>query len=506
MSSIHITLSFLFLFIFKFQELFAAPTRHLCRPEQRDALLEFKNELEIRNSLFDMCNINGSYVSPHPKTESWRNYSDCCYWDGIKCDANSGKVIELDLSCSCLHGSFVGEIPSSFGGLNQLTDLDIESNKLSGTLPPNFTSLSNLRYFFAKDNTFVGPFPSLTIIDLGDNNLNGTLEFENISSPSQLQDLSLENNNLRGPIPRSISKLVKLYYLDLSHWNTQGPVDFSIFSHLKSLQKLDLSHLNTTTTIDLNAILSYFKSLQILYLSGNHVLTRSKSSVSHPPSQWIDSLSLSGCGITEFPELLRTLEHLKRLDISNNKITGQVPRWLWTLPELSYVNLSNNTFISFERSTKHGLSSVLKYLFGSKNNFTGNIPSFICEFRSLSILDLSNNNFSGSIPLCMGNLKSDLSVLNLCQNHLSGDLPESVFENLRSLDVGHNQLAGKLPRSLIHFSNLEVLNVESNRINDTFPFWLSSLQKLQVLVLRSNAFHGPIRKPRSLRENHRHIP
>ncbi|CAA7040758.1 unnamed protein product [Microthlaspi erraticum] len=44
-----------------------------------------------------------------------------------------------------------------------------------------------------------------------------------------------------------------------------------------------------------------------------------KSSVSHPPSQWIDYLYLSGCGITEFPELLRTLEHLKRLDISNNK-------------------------------------------------------------------------------------------------------------------------------------------------------------------------------------------
>ncbi|CAA7032576.1 unnamed protein product [Microthlaspi erraticum] len=156
------------------------------------------------------------------------------------------------------------------------------------------------------------------------------------------------------------------------------------------------------------------------------------------------------------------------------------------------MNLSNNTFIGFERSTRHGLSSVLTYLLGSKNNFTGKIPSFICELRSLSILDLSNNNFSGSISQCMEKLNSSISVLNLCQNHLSGDLPESVFENLRSLDVGHNQLAGKLPRSLIHFSNLEVFNVESNKINDTFPFWMSSLQKLQVLVLRSNAFHGPI--------------
>ena len=92
----------------------------------------------------------------------------------------------------------------------------------------------------------------------------------------------------------------------------------------------------------------------------------------------------------------------------------------------------------------------------------------------------------------MENLKSNLSELNLRQNNLSGGFPEHIFESLRSLDVGHNQLVGKLPRSLRFFSNLEVLNVESNRINDTFPFWLSSLSKLQVLVLRSNAFHGPI--------------
>ncbi|KAL0885825.1 hypothetical protein Bca101_009808 [Brassica carinata] len=141
---------------------------------------------------------------------------------------------------------------------------------------------------------------------------------------------------------------------------------------------------------------------------------------------------------------------------------------------------------------KHGLSSVLEHLFGSKNNFRGKIPSLICEFSSLQNLDLSDNNFSGTIPPCMGNLKSNLSVLNLRQNRLSGGLPENVFKSLRSFDIGHNQLMGKLPRSLAYFFTLEVLNVERNRINDTFPYWLSSLQNLKVLVLRYNSFHGPI--------------
>ncbi|XP_019101160.1 PREDICTED: receptor-like protein 12 [Camelina sativa] len=643
-SIIPVTLSFIFIFIYHFEDVLAAPARHfLCRPEQRDALLAFKNEFEIGEPNPDCMGIES-----HRKTESWGNNSDCCSWKGIKCNAKSGDVVELDLRCSFLHGrlhsnsnlqnlpflttidlsfndfngqipdsignlshlttldlsvnkfsglipssignlshltslhlsnnqfsgqipswigkltqlthldlafnqfsgeipcsignlfhltslnlrenNLDGEIPSSFGNLKQLTTLEVILNKLSGNfpnvllnltglfglgisgnrfsgvLPPNITSLSNLGEFYASDNAFSGTIPSslftipsLTVFFSDDNQLNGTLEFGNISSPSNLEYLSLSRNNFKGPIPRSISKFVNLSDLDLSYFDTQGrPVDFSIFSPLRSLQYLYLSYLNTTTTIDLNDILSYSKSLSIIDLSGNHVSTTNKSSVSNPPSQEIYALQLSGCGITEFPELLRTQHEVAHLDISNNKIEGQVPAWLWILPNLTYVNLSNNTFIGFQTSMKkQGLSSdwkpSLRHFFGFNNNFTGKIPSFICELRSLETLHLSENNFNGSIPPCLGNLKSTLSVLNLRQNNLSGGIPEDIiFESLRSLDVGHNQLVGKLPRSLNRFSTLEVLNVESNRINDTFPFWLGSLQKLQVLVLRSNAFHGPM--------------
>ncbi|XP_024009764.1 receptor-like protein 12 [Eutrema salsugineum] len=391
-----------------------------------------------------------------------------------------------------------GNFPISLLNLTELSYLSLTSNQLTGTLPSNISSLSNLRDFWAYDNDFVGTIPSslftipsLKDISLSNNQLDSLLEFGNIS---KLEWLYVDGNNLRGPIPRSVSKLVNLRGLDLSNWNTQGPFDLSIFSHLKSLRDLTLSHLNTTTTIDLNSILSCSQRLETLDLSGSHVSAKTKSSVSDPPSQMISKLTLSGCGVTEFPKIIRTLHSMIYLDISNNNIKGQVPGWLWTLPNLTYVNLSNNTFISFEIPTKQGLSSAMRFLFGSKNNFTGKIPSFICALGSLIILDLSENNFNGSIPLCMENLKSNLWVLNLRHNRLSGGLPENVFERLRSLDVGYNQLVGKLPRSLIHFSALEVLNLESNRFNDTFPFWLSSLPKLQVLVLRSNAFHGSIHR------------
>lgn len=193
----------------------------------------------------------------------------------------------------------------------------------------------------------------------------------------------------------------------------------------------------------------------------------------------------------------RTQQNMFRLDISNNKIKGQVPGWLWELSTLQYLDLSNNTFTSFESPKKLRQPSSLEYFFGANNNFTGEIPSFICELRSLTVLDLSSNKFNGSFPRCIGKFSSVLEALNLRQNRLSGRLPKKIISRgLKSLDIGHNKLVGKLPRSLIANSSLEVLNVESNRFNDTFPSWLSSLPELQVLVLRSNAFHGPVHQTR----------
>ncbi|KAF2565791.1 hypothetical protein F2Q68_00027257 [Brassica cretica] len=330
MSTILTTLSFLFFFTFNFQDVFAVPSTHLCHPEQRVALLEIKKELEIsESSCQGYINENG-IVSPYPKTESWKNNTDCCYWDGITCDAKTGKVIELNLTSSCLYGrfhsntlqnlgflivldlsfnelygqilpsvaklshltsfdisnnkfsgqipysignlsrlaaldisgnNFVGEIPSTFGRLNQLTYLRVGSNKLSGnfpiailnltnlsvlslyynqftgTLPPNITSLPDLEYLYADNNDFVGTlhYSLSTIPSVTNNQLDGPLLL-----PSKLLGLSLGSNRFRGPIPISISKLVNLQVLDMSHWNTQGPVDFNIFSHLKSLITLDM--------------------------------------------------------------------------------------------------------------------------------------------------------------------------------------------------------------------------------------------------------------------------
>ncbi|KAF3570019.1 hypothetical protein F2Q69_00063802 [Brassica cretica] len=134
-------------------------------------------------------------------------------------------------------------------------------------------------------------------------------------------------------------------------------------------------------------------------------------------------------------------------------------------------------------------------MLASNNSFTGDIPLSLCNQSSPIILDLAHNSFSGSIPRCL--INSSAYYLNLGNNNLTGRLPD-IFDktgSLATLDVSYNQITGKLPRSLTNFTYLEYLNVEGNKISDTFPFWLMDLANLKVMVLRSNMFHGPIYSP-----------
>ncbi|XP_010486728.1 PREDICTED: receptor-like protein 12 [Camelina sativa] len=222
-----VTLSFIFFFVCYFEDVFAAPptTRHLCRPEQRDALLAFKNEFQIGR-------LSRCYSYGHPKTESWTNNSDCCSWEGITCNAESGEVVELDLRCSFLHGRFHAN--SSLQNLPFLTTLDLSYNNLTGQIPDSIGNLSHLINLRLAGNHFSGRIPSsignltqLTSLDLSQNQLSGQLP-SSVGNLTQLTSLQLSNNQLSGQIPYYIGNLPHLISLDLSRNKFSGRIPSSI--------------------------------------------------------------------------------------------------------------------------------------------------------------------------------------------------------------------------------------------------------------------------------------
>ena len=80
-----------------------------------------------------------------------------------------------------------GETPTpSFGRLNQLTSLDVDSNKLSGNFPIALLNLTKLTYLSLSYNQFTGILPP------------------NISSLSSLENFEARQNSFFGTIPSTL--------------------------------------------------------------------------------------------------------------------------------------------------------------------------------------------------------------------------------------------------------------------------------------------------------------
>nr|TKW13574.1 hypothetical protein SEVIR_5G110800v2 [Setaria viridis] len=202
--------------------------------------------------------------------------------------------------------------------------------------------------------------------------------------------------------------------------------------------------------------------------------------------------------LEKFPSIM-PVDHSYTLDLSSNILEGNIPivptvkeRNELMGPEGSTtLDYSNNSFTSVSPNFGKYLRETI-FLDLSKNKLNGDIPPSSCSARRLEILDLSYNNFGGMIPSCL--IQDNLRILKLRGNRIHGILSDSIGEAcvLQTLDLSTNYIAGKLPRSLSNCRDLELLDISNNQITGSFPSWLGVLPKLKVLVLRSNQFFGMI--------------
>ena len=138
------------------------------------------------------------------QSDNWLSDAPLGEWKGVLTDDR--RVVVLYLGDNGL----TGEIPPELGSLSNLTALYLDTNALSGEIPPELGSLSNLTDLSLHGNALSGAIPAelgslsnLAGLDLRNNALSGAIPAE-LGSLSNLTNLRLLSNDLSGCVPSSL--------------------------------------------------------------------------------------------------------------------------------------------------------------------------------------------------------------------------------------------------------------------------------------------------------------
>ncbi len=191
--------------------------------------------LEARDTLAGIGSLNWSADTPMAE------------WDGVVVRGTSDRVTRLVLNGKGLSGT----IPSELGSLSDLQWLMLHNNQLSGGIPSRLGSLTNLTLLWLSNNRLEGQIPmalgrlsQLKQLNLNTNNITGTIPAE-LGDLSSLERLWLHRNELSGPIPNSLGQLSNLERLWLYSNELTGSIPASL-GELSDLVAWRLSGNNLT--------------------------------------------------------------------------------------------------------------------------------------------------------------------------------------------------------------------------------------------------------------------
>jgi Leucine-rich repeat (LRR) protein len=229
----------------------------------------------------------------------------------------------------------IGTIPEEYAGMKHLIALEVQNNRLTGTLPDVFFSAEGFDDVTSK----------LQVLNVGGNLLHGTVSSD-LGNMRTLKGLHLFDNSFVGDFPLGLEKLGSLAFSRVNGNEFTGPLPSA------------LGRLGLLTEV------------------------------------WFHDNRFTGPIPTEVGRLLRCTD----FRIHNNLgITGNIPDEIFNMKRLKRLDLYQMD-LTGPLSTRVGELVELEQLRVSTNRLTGRIPAEIQNLVRLQLFWSQLNLFVGSIP------------------------------------------------------------------------------------------------------------
>ncbi|KAJ8755108.1 hypothetical protein K2173_018906 [Erythroxylum novogranatense] len=368
--------------------------------------------------------------------------------------------------------------------------ISLTRRNLRGSLPGEISTLSELQSLSVQNNMLSGDIPSfanltnLQFIFLDFNNFTSVPVgcFQGLTS---LQTLSMGNNVNLAPwqLPLDLAASTTLTNLTANEANVFGSIP-DIFGSLPSLQNLRLSYNNLTGVLPASmggsGIQNLWLNNQQMGLSGRIDVLASMTQL---VQAWLHKNQFTG----PIPDLVEC-KNIFDLQLRDNLLTGIVPDSLISLPSLRNVSLSNNKL----QGRNPVFPNSVKVVNDGINNYCA-APGVACDPQVDILLAVAGgfgypvslsdkwggNDACDSWPSITCDAgKKNVTIVTLSKQGLQGTI-SPAFGNLTALQnlyLNDNNLTGSIPDSLTKLPQLRLLDVSNNNLSGKVPVFPNTVK------------------------------
>lgn len=369
-------------------------------------------------------------------SQVWNLKEPVATWKGVTLADVDGqtRVTALRLPSRGLDGT----IPLEIGNLTSLEALDLSSNAIKGDLPEEVANLIKLKELNLSTNKFVGAIS------------------KNITKLTNLTTLDLQRNRFNS-FPVEICQLQKLEYIQLS----QNELN-SLPGEISQMNSLEYLYLDNNQLTEFPVGLENTPKLQYFHAYNNQIkgkLPEAIGQMSNLVSLRLEHNELSG----EIPANFANLTSLQYLYLSDNKLSGTLPD-MSKMTKLSTLSISRNELSgNLPDFGKDGLLVSLKNIELSNNKLKGELTENLRHMTQLKGLYVSSNLIEGSLPVeALGKISGwsmlylpELIAFAIDDNYIKGSLPAGLATRLTQYSpsfnksqfrVNNNLLTGAVPK------------------------------------------------------------